>query len=174
MALYRPLPILQIIGYQNSGKTTFIERVLREAARQGLHAGCLKHHGHGGEPEAFTEGKDTDRYSEAGAAASAVEGAGVLQLTARRQWDLPRLIELYRFLDVDCLLVEGFKKASYPKVVILKETSEWRELQQLDHIIAVICRKKEHVTAQSGAPVFHADDPAAIAFVLSQLKGGSA
>lgn len=41
---------------------------------------------------------------------TAVEGAGVLQLTARRNWDLPRLIELYRFLETDCLLIEGFKK----------------------------------------------------------------
>lgn len=89
MALVRPFPIIQIVGFQNSGKTTLIERILKKPHNRGRMQVALKHHGHGGEPEAFTEGKDTDRYQAAGADITAVEGAGVLQLTARRKWDLP-------------------------------------------------------------------------------------
>ncbi|TYS08217.1 molybdopterin-guanine dinucleotide biosynthesis protein B [Bacillus subtilis] len=173
MALVRPFPIVQVVGFQNSGKTTFIERVLEKASEQGLNLGCLKHHGHGGEPQTFTKGKDTDRYQAAGAGVTAVEGAGVLQLTARRKWDLPRLVELYRFLEIDCLLIEGFKKAPYPKVVLLNEKEDIEALQAVN-TIAIIYRKKEHITERHGLPVFHADDPVAVDFVLSQLKGESA
>jgi molybdopterin-guanine dinucleotide biosynthesis protein B len=172
VALVRPFPIVQIVGFQNSGKTTLIERILKKAAQQGLHAGCLKHHGHGGEPEVFTEGKDTDRYQAAGADITAVEGAGVLQLTARRKWDLPQLIELYRFLDMDCLLIEGFKKAPYPKVVIVRDKDDLAKLQAVN-IIAIMYREKEQVASHQGLPVFHADDPAGVDYVLSQLKGES-
>ncbi|MGQ9007184.1 molybdopterin-guanine dinucleotide biosynthesis protein B [Bacillus stercoris] len=173
MALVRPFPIVQVVGFQNSGKTTFIERILEKASEQGVHLGCLKHHGHGGEPQTFTEGKDTDRYKAAGADVTAVEGAGVLQLTVRRNWDLARLIELYQFLETDCLLIEGFKKAPYPKVVILSEKEDLEALQAVN-IIAIIYRQKEHMTEHQGLPVFHADDPVAVDFVLSQLKGESA
>lgn len=38
-------------------KTTFIERILEKAFEQELNLGRLKHHGHGGEPQTFTEGK---------------------------------------------------------------------------------------------------------------------
>ncbi|MCC9023828.1 molybdopterin-guanine dinucleotide biosynthesis protein B [Bacillus nakamurai] len=173
MAMVNSFPILQIVGFQNSGKTTFIERVLASAPKE-LKVGCLKHHGHGGEPDLFSEGKDSERLSAAGADITAVEGAGVLQLTVRREWDLQRLIGLYGFLGTDCLLIEGFKREPYPKIVMIKNKEEWQKLRQLEHVIAVVCRNMELAAAQAGLPVFHADDPAAVTFVLSQLKGESA
>lgn len=127
----------------------------------------------GGQKTRLALGKLLDRYQAAGADVTAVEGAGVLQLTARRNWDLPRLIELYRFLETDCLLIEGFKKAPYPKVVILSKEEDLEALQAVN-TIAIIYRKKEHMIEHQGLPVFHADDPVAVDFVLSQLKGESA
>ncbi len=55
-------PILQIVGYQNSGKTTFVEKLAEKLGQLGVKIGCLKHHGHGGEPDVFAEGKDSDRF----------------------------------------------------------------------------------------------------------------
>lgn len=43
----RDFPILQVVGYQNSGKTTFVEMLLEKLEHDGVQAGCLKHHGHG-------------------------------------------------------------------------------------------------------------------------------
>lgn len=42
------LSILQVVGFQNSGKTTLIEKLCQLAEREGLKLGCFKHHGHGG------------------------------------------------------------------------------------------------------------------------------
>lgn len=45
------LSILQVVGYQNSGKTTLIEKLCQLAECEGLKLGCFKHHGHGGTPD---------------------------------------------------------------------------------------------------------------------------
>lgn len=71
---------------------------------------------------------------------------------------------------MDCLLIEGFKKAPYPKVVIVRDKNDLAELQAVN-IIAIIYREKEQMAANQGLPVFHANDPAAVDYVLSQLKG---
>lgn len=173
MAVVNSFPIVQIVGFQNSGKTTFIERVLKAAPTE-CTIGCLKHHGHGGEPDPFSDGKDSERLSKAGAAVTAVEGDGVLQLTARKKWDLTGLTGLYEYLGVDSLLIEGFKHAPHPKIIMIKNSEEWQKLKQLERVIAVVSRNTEDMPADAGMPVFHADDPAAIMFVLSQLKGESA
>ncbi|AME05479.1 molybdopterin-guanine dinucleotide biosynthesis protein B [Bacillus siamensis] len=173
MAVVNSFPIVQIVGFQNSGKTTFIERILKAAPKE-CTVGCLKHHGHGGEPEPFSDGKDSERLSKAGAAVTAVEGDGVLQLTARKKWDLAGLIGLYEYVGIDCLLIEGFKHALHPKIIMIKSSEDWQKLKHLERVLAVVSRSTEHMPADAGIPVFHADDPDAIMFVLSQLKGGSA
>ncbi len=43
--------ILQIVGYQNSGKTTLVEKVVYALAEQNMKVATIKHHGHGGFPE---------------------------------------------------------------------------------------------------------------------------
>ena len=40
------VPAIAFIGYQNSGKTTLVEKVIAELTRRGLRVGSLKHHGH--------------------------------------------------------------------------------------------------------------------------------
>lgn len=42
------VPAIAFIGYQNSGKTTLVEKVIAELTRRGLRVGSLKHHGHHG------------------------------------------------------------------------------------------------------------------------------
>lgn len=162
--------ILQIVGYQNSGKTTFIERLTEKLERLGVKAACLKHHGHGGEPDSFSEGKDSDRYLRAGAAVSGVEGAGVFQLTARGSWTLDKLISVYRLLSIDCLLIEGFKEAPYPKIVMVRHEEDHQLIEQLEGVRAVIYQRGEPPAPKPDVQSFHIEDPAAISFILHHLK----
>lgn len=75
--------ILQVVGYQNSGKTTLMEQLIREATATELRVATIKHHGHGGIPDVESS-KDSTRHERAGAAVAAVEGGGVLRLSAKR------------------------------------------------------------------------------------------
>ncbi|WP_245671346.1 molybdopterin-guanine dinucleotide biosynthesis protein B [Pseudobacillus wudalianchiensis] len=147
-------PILQVTGYQNSGKTTLMMELIEEAARQGWTVASLKHHGHGGTPSLSEDLKDSDRHRRAGALAAGVEGGGVLQITAAKEnWQLEEILALYRSLPVDLLLVEGYKQAEHPKIVLIKEEKELNLLDQLQNIQAVISWQPLSVKNQ-GYPVF--------------------
>ena len=64
--------ILQIVGYQNSGKTTLVEKIVHALAEIEMKVATIKHHGHGGFPEVAQKiAKDTVKP---GAVVSSVEG----------------------------------------------------------------------------------------------------
>ncbi|HJV30673.1 MAG TPA: molybdopterin-guanine dinucleotide biosynthesis protein MobB, partial [Bacillales bacterium] len=87
MALVKPM-IFQVVGYQNSGKTTFITKILKQLKIEGDSVGVIKHHGHGGKPDVY-EQKDSARHIENGAIATIVEGNGRLLLQAEQaMWTL--------------------------------------------------------------------------------------
>lgn len=45
-AVQRPVPVLQIVGYKNSGKTTLACRLIHALSAQGLRVGSAKHDAH--------------------------------------------------------------------------------------------------------------------------------
>ena len=65
------IPILSVVGRSNSGKTTLLEKLIRELARRGRHVGTIKHHFHG-PVTVDVPGKDSWRHREAGARAVAL------------------------------------------------------------------------------------------------------
>ena len=78
MAMVKEPVIFQVSGYQNSGKTTLVNKIISGLKGKGLSVVTIKHHGHGGKPET-PEGKDSSNHIESGAAASIVEGGGRLR-----------------------------------------------------------------------------------------------
>lgn len=76
--------IFQITGYQNSGKTTVMERLIATCKIHGLTVGTIKHHGHGGFPERISVQKDSEKHRLAGANVTAVEGNGILHIEAQK------------------------------------------------------------------------------------------
>lgn len=106
--------ILQIVGYQNSGKTTLVEKIVHVLAESEMKVATIKHHGHGGFPEVAQ--KDSERHRKAGAVVSSVEGAGLLSLSSlKKKWSLQEIIRLYEFFEVDTILIEGYKKKTTRK-----------------------------------------------------------
>ncbi|WP_347550768.1 molybdopterin-guanine dinucleotide biosynthesis protein B [Pseudalkalibacillus hwajinpoensis] len=131
-------PILQVIGYQNSGKTLFLERFIKKATEIGLLVGVIKHHGHG-QPDLYDETKDTGRHRIAGAKVTGVSGGGMLSLQATMvgDWELDRLLKLYQAFELDLILVEGYKEKPLPKIVMLR-SKEDKRLLKMENIRYVI------------------------------------
>lgn len=127
--------IVQIVGYKNTGKTTLVNLLVHYFSKQKIKVGTLKHHGHGGDIE-LPEKTDSTSQFEAGSLISGVEGESLTQLTFD---NLPfdELINLYTLFPIDLLLIEGYKEADYPKIVLLKNAEELSLLDELSHIIAV-------------------------------------
>ncbi|MGW9607156.1 molybdopterin-guanine dinucleotide biosynthesis protein B, partial [Heyndrickxia sporothermodurans] len=131
--------IFQIVGYQNSGKTTVIQEIIRYWTEHNLSVGTIKHHGHGGTPSTTNRLKDSDKHRIAGSMITAVEGKGELLLQNKdRKWALQDILKIYELLPIDLILIEGYKYESYPKAVIIRNKEDIKLLDKLNNISAVL------------------------------------
>lgn len=140
--------VFQIVGYQNSGKTTLMEKVISGAAEKGVRVASIKHHGHGGAPDV----KDSTRHQQAGAVIAGVEGSGILQLNIQQsEWALNDILRLYEMFPVDCIFIEGYKGEAYPKAVLIRNEEDLHLL----HLENIQCVISWIDLPASGFPVFH-------------------
>ncbi|WP_141536807.1 molybdopterin-guanine dinucleotide biosynthesis protein B [Bacillus cereus] len=154
MAMGNAPSILQIIGYQNSGKTTLVEKIVHALAESEMKVATIKHHGHGGFPEVAQ--KDSERHRKAGAVVSSVEGAGLLSLSSLRdEWSLQEIIRLYEFFEVDTILIEGYKAEKYPKVVLLRSAEDIELLHKVENVVAIITWDNVLSNLREDYKVFH-------------------
>lgn len=159
MALGRKTSIFQIVGYQNSGKTTLTEKLIERFTQEGKRIATIKHHGHGGIPHAGDEQKDTFRHRRAGALVTGVEGAGMLQIHAtKEEWTLQGIIRLYEAFSVDVILIEGYKQDEYEKVVLIRSEEDLSLLHTLKNIICIISWVPLSAVVSDAYPAFHIKD----------------
>ncbi|RFU68100.1 molybdopterin-guanine dinucleotide biosynthesis protein B [Peribacillus saganii] len=139
MAMVTPF-LFQIAGFQNTGKTTLISRMLLELDSAGLKAAVLKHHGHGGEPD-VEEQKDSVKHFRSGAIASIAEGDETIHLLGKLHHleKMDAMITLLSCFKPDLILLEGYKHLSYPKAVLLKNPDDFILLDELNNIKALLC-----------------------------------
>lgn len=110
-------PIISIVGKSKSGKTTFIEKLVRELKSRGYRVATIKH-----TPQGMTfdeSDKDSWRHIQAGSEATAITSPDKIVLIKPVAQDLT-LEEIVRFLgeDYDIILAEGFKQSSAPKIEV--------------------------------------------------------
>lgn len=172
MALVKPV-IFQVVGYQNSGKTTFTTKLIETLKDRGLRTVTIKHHGHGGKPEVAGQ-KDSSTHLSAGAIASLVEGDGRLVLQADDfEYSLEEQIDLLKFFRPDVILVEGYKRKNYPKLLLLRDKSDFSLLKIINNVTGVVFWKKDmadFLTENGLAPSFHISDEAAINWVVQFIE----
>ena len=138
MAMEQDRKILQIVGYQNSGKTTLVEQLITQATTEGFRVGTIKHHGHGGIPM-IESSKDSARHELAGASVTAVEGQGTLRMSIHQsQWQLADILAIYESIHMDIVLIEGYKNEHYPKIVLLRQAEDQALLQKVSNIVCVL------------------------------------
>lgn len=115
------VPIVCFVGRSNSGKTTFIERVIPELVRAGYKVATVKHAGHGFDLD--TEGKDSWRHKQAGASSVVIMSKGSMAMFADVSDQMKVEDVRDRFLDgsYDLIIAEGWKHEGYPKIVIVRE-----------------------------------------------------
>lgn len=130
--------IFQVVGYQNSGKTTTMVKIIEQlTAEKTIQFVTIKHHGHGGKPDVVD--KDSTRHIQAGALATLVEGDGRLLLHAEQaEWTLEKKLELFSYFRPDLILIEGHKHAPYPKVVILRDRNDFHLIKELSQVCAIL------------------------------------
>jgi molybdopterin-guanine dinucleotide biosynthesis protein MobB len=111
------IPVVSIVGKSNSGKTTLIEKMIRELVRRGYRVATIKHNRHGFEID--HEGKDSWRHKRAGARTTVM--ASPLRVAVvedvDQDLDIGELVDRY-IRNADIVLSEGFKKNPFPKIEV--------------------------------------------------------
>lgn len=155
-----------VVGKKNSGKTTFIEKLIAELTRRGIRVGTVKHDLHGFEMD--KPGKDTWRHKQAGASAVVISSpakvAAIIDVEAE-----PGLEALAkRFMgSVDIVVAEGFFSSDMPKIEIFRTDEHDQPLSSRENasernVIAIVSDGRP----DAGAPVFALDDVAGIADLI--------
>jgi len=114
--------VLGVSGWHNSGKTVLVEALVAALRAKGLRVCTIKHAARGFQID--EPGSDSARMWEAGAEAVAVVGPD--ELLIRQRVPKPTLDDALARLKGNCdvILVEGFKRARLPRVVIQVAGSE--------------------------------------------------
>jgi molybdopterin-guanine dinucleotide biosynthesis protein B len=128
-------PIISFVGHSDSGKTTLIESIVRILSRKGYRVGVLKHT-HGA-IKADKHGTDTDKFRLAGAALSSICDDKLLVRFEKAQGHKPQAIVYELAKGLDLLIIEGYKKEHFPKVLFSDQLPD----VNLKGIIATVGKK---------------------------------
>ncbi len=169
-------PAFAFVGYQNSGKTTLVEKVIANLTARGLRVGSVKHHGHA-RFDIDAPGKDSWRHARAGSRHVAIvspDRCAEYRDTEREQ-DVRELLAHYT--DVDVVIVEGYKSAGLANVVVAREgVDDLRGKNSLDLLdeqtVALACDERlARKARQEGAPeiIYDINDANGIAALVERL-----
>lgn len=121
------VPVLQIIGYKNSGKTTLACRLIHALSARGIRVGSAKHDAHG-----FTlddPGTDSSRHLLHGAVETVLTSPQATRVMRQAETPLEEIVQSMKG-RVDLVIVEGFKSAPYPKIALLRHMDDRITLEQ--------------------------------------------
>jgi len=129
-------PIVSIVGRAKSGKTTLMEKLIRELASRGYRVATIKH-----TPEGMSfdmPGKDSWRHLQAGSEATMVSAPDkvVLVRPVTRETTLEEMARLLGE-DYDIILAEGFKYDDAPKIEVHRREVA-PPLSNIKKLIAVV------------------------------------
>ena len=124
-----------VSGVKNSGKTTFLEKLLPELSARGYRVAVIKHDGH--EFQGDVPGTDTYRMSEAGAYGTCIFSKNKWMI---RKNEPDRDVETLAgfFPEADMILLEGMKDSPYPKIEIVRKGNSEESVCCPDTLIALV------------------------------------
>ncbi len=134
------IPLLGIVAYSGTGKTTLLKQLIPYLRQRGIRTGLIKHTHH--EVDIDTPGKDSFELRKAGAdqtmIASHRRWALMTETPQQETLDLRYLATRFDGNKLDMILVEGFKREKIDKIVLYREENS-RSLEQLmdSQVIAV-------------------------------------
>lgn len=154
-------PVLSFTAYSNTGKTTYLEKLLPCLKAAGLRVAVIKHDGH--DFQADTEGKDSWRFAQAGADVVAVASGSKFALFQYSPVNLDDIIT--HITGVDLIITEGYKYGPFPKVALFRSDSGKGLSVPAEECLAIVGDYPEQVSC----PIFPLDDPAPLADHLLRL-----
>ncbi len=111
--------IIGIYGYQDAGKTSLAEEVIRALAEKGYRVSSVKHTSH--RTSIDSEGKDTWRHWSAGSDPVVFSSASETTTIKHSKMPIQEIAEMVmREFRPDVIIIEGSKDGAFPKVAVGK------------------------------------------------------
>jgi len=157
-------PVVSIVGRSKSGKTTLLEKLIRELKRRNYRVATVKHHYHPGF-EIDRPGKDTWRHAQAGSD-HVVIAAPDKVASIRRVEREPTLDEIAAGIrDVDVILTEGYKRTGKLRIEVVRTARSAEPICTQDELLALVT----DAAVSFDVPWFGLDDAAGLADLIETL-----
>jgi molybdopterin-guanine dinucleotide biosynthesis protein B len=160
--------VIGVAGFKNAGKTTLIERLVRELAARGYRISTVKHAHHSFDID--HEGRDSFRHRHA--------GAGEVAVISGQRWAIIHELRdeaepsfagiLAKLSPCDLIIVEGYKHGSHDKIEVRNLALDHPKLAGEDPTIVAIAANGTVDDAQ--VPVFNRDHVETLAdFIINHM-----
>ena len=159
--------IFGVVGWKNSGKTTLMEKLVREIKLRNLTVSTIKHVHSSFDID--KKGKDSHRHRSAGAFEVLVSSKDRFALISQWKKNEKHSLEvmLKKLVPVDLVLVEGYKNELHPKLEVYRECSHQPPIARNDNTILAIASDFE---PSIELPILDLNDTTIIAdFILAEL-----
>lgn len=154
------IPVISVVGRSNSGKTTYLEKLIMELKLRGYTIAVIKHHHH--DFDFDKPGTDTWRHAQAGADIVCLASLHKVAMIRKSDQEMT-LDQIVSYIDnVDIIFTEGYKQESKPKIEIYRQAAGNDPLGIKPELLAVV----SDTVLYDDVPHFELDDPAAMAGFL--------
>lgn len=168
----RIVPVVSVVGKGDSGKTTLLEKLIRELSSRGFRVATVKHHVH--DYDIDIPGKDSWRHARAGAVTTMVSSPDKFAFitSVEREFTLAELAEKAADAGNDILLTEGYKREGVNRIEIARGARSEELISAPGELLALVTDIPE--LACGDAPVFGLHDVTGLADLVEQrfLSGG--
>ena len=146
------IPVVSFVGRSNSGKTTLLEKVVRELKLKGYRVGVVKHTHHNFALD--HPGKDSWRLAQAGSDVVALSSPNKVAFIEQVESEVD-LGQLSTFFEgkVDIVLAEGYKKGNAAKILVRTTEQDKEQLCLEEPLVTITARP-----SSLGYPQFDYDD----------------
>jgi molybdopterin-guanine dinucleotide biosynthesis protein B len=147
----RVIPIVSIVGWSNSGKTSFITKLIPELKSRGYKVATIKHNAH--KFEIDKETKDSWKHREAGAETVVLSSAEKVAMIKeiKTEINLKKLVNDYIDDSFDLVIVEGNKNGDLPKIEVFRPDLYEEPVAAKDKLLARVINDndREELFAQA-------------------------
>lgn len=157
------IPVISVVGRSNSGKTTYLEKLIAELKRRGYRLAVIKHH-HNDSFSMDKPGKDTWRHAQAGADIVCLASPHKLAMMRTSDQEIS-LEQVISYIDkVDIIFTEGYKQEAMPKIEVYRQAAGNLPLGYKPELLAVV----SDTILYDNVEHFSLDDSSAMADFIEQ------